>query len=86
MRVLMEEDYCPSDKILVQLVRSQSIVEKVSQIQRREADYGASYDCNQVPLLPFYLKGFESQLEEFKGQLPTKIQQNGRPMPANWCG
>lgn len=78
MRVLVEEDSCSNDKILIQLVRSQLIVEKASQIPRPEADGGANSDCSQTPLLAFCLKGLESQLEEFKSQIPTEVQNEGR--------
>lgn len=76
LQVLDETQECLNDEILVQQVRLQLIVEKVT--------VGTWYDgvietAEHIRAPPsFYLQALHSQLQEFKNKLSPQSQRNGK--------
>lgn len=76
LQVLDETQECHTDEILVQQVRLQMIVEKVT--------LGTWYDgvietAEHIRAPPsFYLQALHSQLQEVKNKLPPQSQRNGK--------
>lgn len=73
LQILAERPECPTDKILVQQVKLQLIVEKVNHCPwLREAGNAESMGAPPA----FYLEALKLQLQEAKRQIPIDLQQN----------
>ena len=73
--VLAEKEEYPTDTLLIQFVKLQLIVEKVSHgpwHEEHDHDIGSS----KTPPI-FYLKALQAQLQELKATVPPRIQANG---------
>ena len=76
IRTLEEKQECPTDEVLVQQVRLQLIVEKVAQAPWYD---GESENTGPIRAPPsFYLKAFQSQLQEVKRNFSPESYQNGK--------
>ena len=68
-----------SDLLLVQLIRLQSIREKVFQ-----APWHSGYaeeTPSARPVAAFYLRALQSEVQDFKDKIPAELQQNGMQYP-----
>jgi len=75
LRIIAENKDNPSDLLLTQLARLQLIREKVFQ-----APWHSGYAEETLSTKPpsaFYLRALESEVQEFKRNIPTALQQNG---------
>ena len=72
LRILSAEKECPNDEVLVQMVRSQLVVERASQVPRGDIEDSG---------IPFFIKALMTQLDDFKRQIPPEVQNNRRTQP-----
>ena len=82
LQTLAEKQECPTDEVLVQQVRLQLIVEKVTQAPRYDGEIENTELIRAPPAL--YLKALQSQLQEVKRKLPSELQQNGKLSSTNY--
>ena len=76
LQILTEKQECPADEILVLQVRMQLIVDKISQAPWHDGDYD-NPDLRRAPPA-FYVKTLQSQLQELKGTIPSRLWQNSK--------
>lgn len=74
--MLAETGEYPSDPLLLQMVKLQLIVEKVGQAPWQDG-HGDAIDSARAPPT-FYLKALQTHLRDFKVNIPSEIQKNGR--------
>ena len=76
LQTLAAEQECPLDEVLVQQVRLQLVVEKVTQASWHEGwtVHGA---CAEVPPA-FYIKALQSQLQDIKRGFSAESMRNGK--------
>lgn len=82
LRVLDETQECLTDEILVQQVRLQLIVEKVTLSTSYEGAMETAGDIKAPP--SFYLRALHSQLQEVKTKLSPQSQRNGKLSPISY--
>jgi hypothetical protein len=82
LQTLAEKQECPTDEVLVQQVRLQLIVEKVTQARWHDGEIENAGPVRAPPA--FYLKALQSQLQEVKRKLPPESQQNGKLSSTNY--
>ena len=75
LQMLDERNECPNDRILVQQVRLQLIVEKMALGTSHE---GALESIEQSEQTSFFLENLHSQLQSVKTSLLAKFQSNGK--------
>lgn len=73
--MLAEKEEHPSDILLVYLVKLQLIFERAGRGQWYEEQDDAISSSRAPPI--FYLKSLQAQLQDFKANIPPKIQRNG---------
>ena len=76
MAVLEEKKECPTDTLLIHMVKSQLIVEKVGQAPWHDGHDSATRSA-KTPAV-FYLNAMQAQIEELKVNIPPDIQRNGK--------
>ena len=76
LEVLDERRECLTDEILVQQVRMQLIIEKVTRGNWSDG-VPETAEHNKIPV-SFYLQALHSQLEEVKTKIPPRLQGNGQ--------
>ncbi len=82
LQILDERHECLTDEILVQQVRLQLIVEKVTLGTWND---GAMETAEHIKAPPsFYLQALHSQLQEVKNKLPPQLQRNGKLSSTNY--
>ena len=75
LQVLDERHECLTDKILVQQVRLQLIVEKVTRGTWNDVAMGTA-EYRKAPL-SFHLQALHSELQEVRSKLPLQFQRDG---------
>lgn len=75
MRFLGEKEDCPTDQLLVYLVRVQLILNKV--IAAASTDNYLCGEAGQRLPQDLYMQMFKSQLEELRMSIPPDLQSNG---------
>ena len=78
--VLQEKKECPTDTLLIHLVKLQLIVEKVGQAPWHDGHDFATHPP-RTPAV-FYLNALQAQLEAFKVNVHPDIQRNGKEKSA----
>lgn len=82
LQVLDERHECVNDEILVQQVRLQRIVEKVTLSTWYDGGMEAAEDIKPPPY--FYLQALRSQLQEVKNKLSPQSQCCGKLSSINY--
>jgi hypothetical protein len=75
-RLISENHDDESDLLLTQLIRLQLIREKVFQAPWHTGS--AEETSSAKPSLVFYLRALESEVQDFKKNIPVELQQNGQ--------
>ncbi|KAL4808101.1 hypothetical protein BDV18DRAFT_134262 [Aspergillus unguis] len=74
LEILAESHEAPTDSLLVQLVRSQLVVDKVTKDLGYGMDEASSSDYRQAPVA-FYLKGLQSEIKDIRNHIPSDCFQ-----------
>jgi hypothetical protein len=81
LQVLDETRECLTDEILVQQVRLQLIVEKVTPGTWYEGVIESAEHVRAPP--SFYIQALHSQLQEVKNKIPPQLQRDGKLSSTN---
>lgn len=76
--VLAEEKEQPTDTLLIHLVKSQIIIEKIGQAPWHEECGSITGSVRAPPT--FYLKALQAQLQDCKANVPPDIQGNRKKL------